>query len=76
MIRSAVVFPQPDRPMSETNSCSPMVRLMSERAWVVPRAVTNSLPTPTISSFTVGSGPVAPRPSVVGAPRQSLLVLC
>src|SRR5215212_3156926 len=46
MSRSSVDLPQPDGPISETNSHSPIVRSMPSSAWTPPLSVPNVLSTP------------------------------
>src|SRR5215213_5843904 len=48
--RRSVDLPQPDGPMSETNSPSRIEKSMSSRAWVRPAAVSKTLLTPLIST--------------------------
>src|SRR6185369_3104114 len=58
MSRSSVDLPQPDGPMSETNSPGAIERLMSSRAVVRPPAVSKTLLTPEIATTLVPGCPL------------------
>ncbi len=59
MRRSRVDLPQPDGPMSETNSPAATVRSMSSSALTSPVLVANLLPTPRTTTASVGVASVS-----------------